>query len=95
MKKLFAIVLVIATLCCLTACDVSSVKEENTSAQLDDLGFEVIEYLGSYGDCDIYLVYDVRTEVEYIFASGYCRMSWSPYYDENGNVKIYEGALTK
>lgn len=91
MKKILAVILITVTLCCLTACDVSTVREETASAQMDDLGFEVIEYLGSYGDCYIYLVYDVQTKVEYIFANGYCRMSWSPYYDENGNVKIYEG----
>jgi hypothetical protein len=91
MKKIFAVVLIVATLCCLTACDVSSAKEKNTSAQLDDIGFEVIKHLGSYGDCDFYLVYDIQTKVEYIFATGYCRTSWCPYYDENGNVSIYEG----
>ena len=91
MKRFVAILLIVLILCGLTACDVSTVREENASAQLDDLGFEVIEYLGSYGDCYIYLVYDVETNVEYIFASGYCRMSWSPYYDESGNVAFYDG----
>lgn len=39
-----------------------------------------------------YLTYDIDTNVEYILVIGtYGSIAISPYYDETGNVAIYEG----
>ena len=69
------------------------VDHENAIVKrIENMGFSVIKRL----DCDatnIYLVYDMATNVEYIVEFGNGNVSFCPYYTANGNVAIYDGGL--
>jgi hypothetical protein len=92
MRKIFAIFLVVVTLLCLTACDtVTSSNVEYGKKLIKNAGFVIIEQKYVKGDDSAYLVYDSKTKVEYLIFDGYHSLSVCPYYDENGNVAIYEG----
>lgn len=92
MKKILAIVLIVVTLCCLTACESYDEGVKNvTKDVIINMGFIPIENIFVSGDNCAYLVYDPDTKVEYIFYDGYRSFSICPYYDKNGSVKFYEG----
>ena len=67
--------------------------EKTITKKIENMGFSVIKRL----DCDatnIYLVYDMATNAEYIVEFGNGNVSFCPYYDANGNVSTYGGGLT-
>ena len=90
MKRLIALFLIIAMCIGLAACSKSYDKWDNE--QIETYGFIEIKQIGRYGEGASYLVYDPVTKVEYIAITGsYGSFSLCPYYDECGNVVIYEG----
>lgn len=91
MKRFIAIILVIFILCGFTACGPSEGSGEYIERKLDEIGFGFVKDLGTVGVAEFYLVYDYKTRVEYIFIDGYYEINLIPYYDENGNVMIYDG----
>ena len=92
MKRIIALLLIVIMLLSLTAC---AAKEESvnsfTEKGMREIGFTVESYLGNFGDKYFYLIHDNNTKVKYIYVDDYMGMSLCPYYDEDGNVDIYEG----
>ena len=69
------------------------VDHENAIAKrIENMGFSVIKRL-DYDASNIYIVYDMATNVEYIVEFGNGNVSFCPYYATNGNVAIYDGGL--
>lgn len=78
MKRFIAILLVVLMLCGLVAC---------APAEQQDARFRSVDKFRLTTGYRAQLVYDLETKVMYII----CGDSLCPYYDEDGNVMIYEG----
>ena len=93
MKRLCMLLLIISMLFIFTACGaIDDLRTNQAEDILNPSGFEIVEKLGKKGtDYYVFLVYDTTTKVEYIFTYGNGTNGFCPYYDENGNVVIYEG----
>ena len=90
MKRFIALLLVIFVCISLTACCFD--YEEVDTEQIEEYGFVKIKTFGVYGEGGCYLAYDPATNVEYLVTTGsYGEFSLCPYYNEQGNVAIYEG----
>lgn len=90
MKRIVAVLLLVIMLLGLTAC---SSTEQPTAGEMfiEECGFHIKEYLGKHVSLSVYLVYDVDTRVEYLFAFDGTRISICPYYNSDGTVAIYNG----
>lgn len=84
--------IIIVLLACFIATIFAGCSEEGYRTDtLEDMGFVKIKTLGS--SSTTYLVYDKETYVQYIIDFGYSgTLAISPYYDETGNVAIYNDA---
>lgn len=95
MKRFIAIILFILTLFIFIGCDAKTGTTDYGADEnyIESFGFEIIDRIGNYGDRKVYLVYDTRTNVEYILIHDEYNHTDSlcPYYDETGNVAIYTG----
>ena len=93
MKRLIALLLIVIMCAGFAACDAHYARlDEYDDHEFKEYGFVTIKQLGRYGEGACYLVYDPVTKVEYIVRTGsYNDFSVCPYYDEHGNVAIYEG----
>lgn len=90
MKRIVAVLLLVIMLLGLTAC--SSIEQPTVGEVfIKECGFHIKEALGKYGTTTVYLVYDVDTGVEYLFAFDGDRMAICPYYNSDGTVAIYNG----
>lgn len=90
MKKLIAIILTAAMLCCFAGCkNYKTFNIQHTEKAIGEMGFIIVEQIYVKGDNSAYIVYDPVTKVEYLIYDGYRSFSISPYYDENGNVAFY------
>lgn len=89
MKRIVTLLLGIILCMSLSAC--RSTYDRIDAEQIKAYGFVTIEQLGTYGEGASYVVYDPTTKVEYIAITGiYGNFSFCPYYDEDGDVAIYE-----
>lgn len=92
MKRMIALLLIVIMLIFLAAC--SSKKEAHesfTETGLKECGFTVESFLGNMGDKYFYLIHDNDTNIKYIYVDDYMGVALCPYYDETGNVAIYDG----
>lgn len=93
MKRLISVILVIFMLVVLMGC--AKIEDDNVEFQTDrikNLGFTVLEHAGRTTDVDYYVVYDNDTNVVYFLSFTYSGgVTFSPRYDENGEIMIYGG----
>lgn len=90
MKRLITLLLIVLICVGLAAC--SDAHDKLDAEQIEECGFVRIKQFGRYGAGASYLVYDPATKVEYIAITGsYGNFSLCPYYNEHGDVVIYEG----
>lgn len=89
MKRIVTLLLGVILCMNLSACRTTYDKLDDN--QIKAYGFVTIKQLGFYGEGGSYLVYDPMTKVEYVAITGsYGNFSLCPYYDEHGDVVIYE-----
>ena len=92
MKRFIVIALIVVLAFSCTACKSYHEHFDNMyQDHIESFGFKIIEKLGTWGDYRSFLVYDTRTNVEYIVTIGNGSDGFCPYYDKNGSVAIYGG----
>lgn len=91
MKRIIALLLVMFMVVSFAACNLNESHASFTKRTLSECGFTVESYLGHSGDKEFYVIHDNSTNVKYIFIDDYTGTALCPYYDENGNVDIYDG----
>lgn len=92
MKRFIIFLSILAFAFSLAACEAYDNHFDNMYQEyIESFGFKIIEKIGSCGDYRGFLVYDTRTNVEYIATVGNGSNGFCPYYGKDGNVVIYGG----
>lgn len=88
MKKRLTL-LVILLMLVLTGCKTTTTTYEDREKDFWDK-FVLIEKYDKAGS-KLYVVYDKDTKVEYYIISNYNQLGFSPIYNADGTIKVYEG----